>query len=195
MPLPWLANRGQIAQIVIAASALFVSVLNSWQSLKDNQFFQPGFLVPLLVSALLVAFIWQLVRQRSYQLPSAEPPKIALLDAHPHQTPPPASYPLKYRIKMRNDSSYAVDVQVSRYLQEVVPLKRFVTDVLQIKLGKAMQPERESVERVAVLPGQQFQAWIGVDETKFDVRTLDALKGRVGTLVLAVNGREIEMKF
>ena len=105
---------------------------------------------------------------------------------------PTATFPLKVRCTMRNDSGALADVQLSEYKASAVTLKKFVTDVLQIKLRKWYPPD-EGVERVAVLVGQVFKLWVGVDEGKFNEHSVNQLKGQMGTLVLTVNGEEVDV--
>lgn len=105
---------------------------------------------------------------------------------------PAATFPLKVRCTMRNDSVALADVQLSEYKPSAVTLKKFVTDVLQIKLGRWYPPD-EGVGRVAVLVGQEFKLWVGVDEGKFNENSVKQLKGQLGTLVLTVNGEEVDV--
>jgi hypothetical protein len=50
------------------------------------------------------------------------------------------------------------------------------------------------VGRIAVLPGQLVQGWIGPDETLFTASQVRKLIGSLGTLVLSVNGELLEYK-
>jgi len=105
---------------------------------------------------------------------------------------PGRSFPLKVSCVIRNDSSQSIDVQVFDYTPGTVTLKKFVTDVLQVKL-REWYPDKHGVERLAVLPGQQFKAWVGADESRFTKDQLDRLRGQIGSLVLLVNGRRIDI--
>lgn len=104
---------------------------------------------------------------------------------------PGAHFPLKVYRTMRNDSTDCVEVLLKDYVAKAVSLKKFVTGVLQVKL-REFCPVEEGVERIPVLPGQQFKAWVGADE-KFTKVQLEQLRGKIGTLVFAVNGRRVEM--
>lgn len=106
---------------------------------------------------------------------------------------PGRGYPLKAYRTMRNDSIQPVDVRVADYRVGTVDLKKFVTDVLQVKLREWFPDKGDGLERVAVLPGQQFKAWVGADEKKYTKDQLDRLRGRIGTLVLMVNGERVDI--
>jgi len=69
-------------------------------------------------------------------------------------------------------------------------LRTEFSDVLQIK-QREWFPKDHGVDRVAVYPGQLFQAWVGVDESKFKDDQVRSLIGRIGTLVFLVNGKEL----
>lgn len=99
---------------------------------------------------------------------------------------PGRGFPLKVYQVMRNDSTESADVAVADYKPRTVTLKQFVTGVLQVKL-REWYPDKEGVDRLAVLPGQQFKIWVGVDEGKFTKDQLERLRGKIGTMVLKVN--------
>jgi hypothetical protein len=102
------------------------------------------------------------------------------------------TYPLKCSVQLRNDSATCADVRISAYRPGTVTLKAFVIDVLQIKL-RDWTPSDHGVDRLAVLPGQLFRAWIGVDDSKFTADQLNLLRGKIGTLVLLVNGKQVNI--
>jgi hypothetical protein len=52
-------------------------------------------------------------------------------------------------------------------------------------------PEVHGESRVAVLSGQQFQAWLGFDEKKVTEEQLEQHRGKNGTLALIVNGQTV----
>jgi hypothetical protein len=102
------------------------------------------------------------------------------------------TYPLKCYVELRNDSTECADVRVSEYKQQTVTLKKFTPDVLQVKL-REWYPQRDGIDRVAVLPGQLFRAWVGVDEAKFNENQIRGLRGKIGTLVFSVNGKPVNV--
>lgn len=103
-------------------------------------------------------------------------------------------YPLKVRIHLRNDSTVTVDLQVHEYRPELVTVKRFPTEVLQLRLRDSWYPKEHGAGRIALYPGQQFEAWIAPDEAKFTKAQVETYRGRIGTLVLLVNGQHVEIK-
>jgi hypothetical protein len=96
------------------------------------------------------------------------------------------SYPLKCYVTLQNLSSECADIRLSDYKPNTVTLKRLSLDVLQVKL-REWYPTQHGVDRVAVLPMQQFQAWVGIDERKYNKQQLDSLIGKIGDLVFIVN--------
>jgi hypothetical protein len=100
-----------------------------------------------------------------------------------------ADYPLKVRTIHRNDSAQCIDVRVSEWVPRSVSIKRpFPVEVLQVKLRSEWSPKDCGTDRIAVHPGQLFQAWIGPDE-RFTREQLEGLRKKMGTLVLLVNDR------
>jgi hypothetical protein len=116
-------------------------------------------------------------------------PKIKVINVDIPPINPALNYPLKCYAQMRNEAEQAIDVSVIDYILGRVTLKKFVTDVLQLKFRKWL-PADEGVDRVAVYPGQQFQGWIGPDAIQYSEARLKELKGNIGTLVLRVDGEE-----
>jgi hypothetical protein len=106
---------------------------------------------------------------------------------------PPIGYPLKMHVEMRNDCSECIEVRLSGYRPGLATVKRVPLDVLQIKYSGTWTPEEKPEEHLAVLPSQQFRAWIGLDENKFTKEQLEQALGKIGTLVLAVNGRTFDI--
>jgi hypothetical protein len=105
---------------------------------------------------------------------------------------PGRSYPIKAYCILRNDSVACADVRVADYTAGAVTLKKFLTEVLQAK-SREWYPDKSGVDRIAVLPGQQFRAWVGADENIFTKDQVERLKGRIGTLILIVNGERMEI--
>jgi hypothetical protein len=193
----WFANRGQIMQVAINAVALIATTKGAWPDLAANRFFATGALIFYALVASVLVSIWQLARAvRAGGIQAApESPEIALLDASVVQLQQgPAQYPLKCRAKMRNESARCIDVQMAGFRPKHVTLKKFETSALQVKLAKDWMPPKEAIDRVAVLPNQEFQAWVGIDETKFTEDAVRRLRGEIGTLVLRINGQPYEVK-
>lgn len=162
------------------------SGINASRSIQADPFGLGAILFYLLVALFLVSGAQVLLAWRRR-------PNLKVIETHGRAVPG-LTYPLKYRVRMRNDSIGCVDVQVSRFEPEKVTVKRQVTSVLQIKLDEDLWPDKKGVDRIAVLPGRQFQAWIGIDETKFDQSKVELLKGHIGRLLLLVNGQTIDIK-
>jgi TIR domain len=102
------------------------------------------------------------------------------------------TYPLKCYVQLRNDSASCIDVHLAGYIPNTVTLKQFVSGVLQVKLGE-WYPRPDGVDHVAVLPGQLFRAWVGLDESKFTEDEVRGRSGQIGTLVLTVNGAALNI--
>lgn len=105
-----------------------------------------------------------------------------------------ATYPLKLRMHLRNDSAVTVDIQLQEYRPELVTVKGFPTEVLQVRLRDLWYPKEHGVGRIALYPGQQFEAWIAPDESKFNKAQVEGYRGRIGTVILLVNGQGVEIK-
>ena len=102
-------------------------------------------------------------------------------------------YPLKLRMQLRNDSAEPIDVQVQDYRPGLITLKRLATEVLQVRLASVWLPGPHGAGRVAVFPTQQFQAWVGLDEGRFGKGQVEEHRGKIGTLVLLVNGQHVDI--
>src|SRR6202007_2218966 len=98
---------------------------------------------------------------------------------------PPLTYPLKCYVTLRNDSTQCADVRLSAYRPRSVTVTDFPLAVLQLRFGREWGPRPDGVDSVAVLPGQLFRAWIGLDDKKFNEEQANEylLQGDVGTLV------------
>jgi hypothetical protein len=105
-----------------------------------------------------------------------------------------ATYPLKLRMHLRSDSTFTTDIQLQEYRPELVTLRAFPIEVFQIRLRDSWYPREHGVGHIALLPGQQFEAWIALDESKFNRAQVEGYRGRIGTLVLLVNGQNVEIK-
>ena len=129
--------------------------------------------------------------RREQQRPA---PNIRVVDIDvPDQNPSlNLTYPLKCYVTMQNNSTQCIDVRISDYKPLNVTLKQFLLDVLQVRL-RNWCPERDGVDRVAVFPQQQFRAWIGIDERKFNEERVRALRGQIGTLILSVDGEAVSI--
>lgn len=103
-----------------------------------------------------------------------------------------ATYPLKYYLEAINDSRKCVAVRVIDFKEDVVKLQKFVPSTLQVMIEGQWLPTLNSVESVALLPHQRCRAWIGVDSKKFTQTDLEKLQGKMGSLILSANGKEIQ---
>jgi hypothetical protein len=97
------------------------------------------------------------------------------------------TYPLKCYVKLENSSMGCIDVKLSEYIPKKVANKQALSDVLQVRFG-GWCPSPDGVGRLAVLPGQLFRAWVGLDETKFTREQVENQRGEIGTLVFSING-------
>jgi hypothetical protein len=104
------------------------------------------------------------------------------------------TYPLKCSAYLKNESRGCIDVALLRYEQEKIPINIFVPSVLQIAIAGEFVPPHHGADRVAVLPDQQFRAWIAVDENKYSTDEIFGARDHVGTLVFRVNGKEERVK-
>src|SRR5271154_991692 len=100
------------------------------------------------------------------------------------------TYPVKCYVELRNDSEGCIDVRMSNYKPNKVDAKLKLLNVLQLKFSSAWVPVVET-DRVAVLPQQLFRVWIPMDEKKYNAQTVNELRGVIGEVVFAVNGKEI----
>lgn len=104
---------------------------------------------------------------------------------------PGIGYPLKYYIEMRNDSGKSIEVSVVKFQPKNIRLKSFPTEVMQVRFHAKWFPSDESVDKVAVYPGQLCRAWIGVNESEFTEQQVKAAVGRIGTLTVSANKKQI----
>jgi hypothetical protein len=102
--------------------------------------------------------------------------------------------PLKLRFHLRNDSPGPLDIQYQDYRPELITLKKAVTEIFQVRMGGAWLPTLNGLGHIAVLPAQQFAGWIAVDEGKFNKGIVEEHRGKIGILVLLVNGQNVEIK-
>ena len=78
-------------------------------------------------------------------------------------------------------------MRLFEFKSRAVTLKQFPVGVLQLKMHEWC-PKDEGTEHIAVLPGQSFRAWVGLDDSKFSHEQVMRLCGELGTLVFSVNG-------
>jgi hypothetical protein len=107
---------------------------------------------------------------------------------------PGKMYPLKYYVELRNDLTKCVEVSLSAFQPDTIELKRFVPTTIQLSLNGSWLPEREGVDRIALLPGQMCRAWIGIDESKFNAAQITRLEGSLGVLVVKVNKKDFAVQ-
>jgi hypothetical protein len=128
-------------------------------------------------------------------VPSAAQPRISLVTASVTQANPAdqRTYPVKIRAEFRNDSQSCIDVSIAGFTAGAVTLEKLVTSVLQLKIESSWLPLDEA-ERIAVLPGQMFRLWLGVEKARFtSAEQVTRLLGAVGKLMLMVNGDKREV--
>jgi hypothetical protein len=141
-----------------------------------------------------LASIWAAIRFGLLErLRSYNKPKLTKIDVQVSPQPGKA-YSLKVYVQLRNDFRKCVEVSLSEYRPEKITLKHFVPGTLQILFQPKWVPEPEAAERVAVLPGQMCRAWVGVDESKFNVDQVSAVIGALGILVLKVNRKDLPIQ-
>jgi hypothetical protein len=121
------------------------------------------------------------------------PIKISMISEHVEYNGT-SDCPLKLRFHLRNDSPYPLDIQYQDYRPELITLKKSVTEIFQIRMAGAWLPTPNGLGQVAVLPTQQFAGWIAADESRFNKGLVEEHRGKIGTLVLLVNGRNVEIK-
>ena len=73
-------------------------------------------------------------------------------------------------------------------------MKTIPSAVLQVQLGTQWLPSDHGVQEVAVLPGQLFKGWIAPDDALYTAAQVRGHLGRLGTLVLKVNGELLEFE-
>jgi hypothetical protein len=100
------------------------------------------------------------------------------------------SFPLKIYVEMRNNTKRCMDVRLVEYKPKNISLERFSPRTLQLFFLN-WQPKDESVERIAVYPGQRFRAWFGADPKKHTEQQVRENIGKLGTLIVSVNGKDI----
>jgi hypothetical protein len=130
-----------------------------------------------------------LEREQAVQRPIIDLVNVRITNSDPGV--PRLKYPLKCYVTLRNKSSECIDVSLSNYLPGNVTLKDFSSDVLQLRF-KGWWPQ-PGVERISVLPGQLFRAWVGPNERKFNEEQVNSLRGRIGTLVFSINGKPLSI--
>ncbi len=188
-----------IAGVILALLATVWAVHFNWWPRLLSTYPIPVWLL-LLIALIFLSFAFLLSRQnlslsaaKERNRPDLEP-KITKIDT---LTVPPnpsltLAFPLKCYVQLRNDSALCADVRLLEYRPGTVTLKSFRLDVLQLQ-ARTWLPIDHGLERVAVLPGQLFQAWIGVDEGKFSAGLVNEQRGRIGTLVFSVNGKRVDI--
>jgi hypothetical protein len=174
-----------IAGLILAAGGALWASRTSWGTTLKTPL--PLWIV-IIVGAATFSLAVMLMFFRTYQFE----PQIEVIDVSVTEVnrPMPLTFPLKCHVQFRNESDGCVDVRTSDYEPNTVTLKRFTLNVLQIDL-EGWVPEPYATDRIAVLPGQTFRAWIGIDETKFSPASVKDLRGRMGTLRLIVNGKRL----
>jgi hypothetical protein len=147
----------------------------------------------LLAILAIITVIFVLGRTRRLQLEPRFTTVNINIPPPDYNRTPPLRYPLKCYVTMRNDSTICADVRLSTYKPIKVTVKNLPLDVLQLRFGGEWCPRPNGVDRLAVLPGQLFRAWIGIDETKFDGEQAQEHleQGEVGTMVFTINNSTV----
>lgn len=125
----------------------------------------------------------------------ADDPKVSLVNAYAIQADPVhnRNYPVKLRAEFTNHSASCIDVAMAGYSPGNVTLEKLLLNVFQLKLGDTWLPSESGIDRIAVLPGQMFRIWLGVEKEQFSkADQVRRLIGRAGTLALSVNGKRLE---
>jgi len=118
-----------------------------------------------LILALIGAIIWKRKRVQSLPAANVEIRKIEVLATDPAQGSV-LTFPVKCNLTLLNDSQIPIDVRVLGFEPGAVTLKENKVNTLVLQFHGSWWPSNNSVERVAVFPGQQFRAWIAVDDTR-----------------------------
>jgi hypothetical protein len=190
--LPWFANKGQIIQIVLAALATGIAGFLAWPRFRENALLSGGaVLFYVLVLLVVVSLVTMLALSRQKPATASVAPQVEHIETLIRYNTG-RDYPLKCYAQMRKDSAGSIDVRVIRFTPKSATLKKFVTGILQVRFADWC-PQAQGVDRLAVLPGQYFQAWIGLDESKFTEEAARGLRGRIGTLVLTANGHHVDI--
>jgi len=140
-----------------------------------------------LAAFLATALVMILWRGSS---PYAFAPELKLTSSWVSVADPAArvSFPLKCHFQLRNDSKGAVQVSMLDYEPDKVQARSVPMAVFQIQFGQEWVPSKNPVSKVAVLPGDLVQGWVGLDDRRYNQVQAEALRGHLGTLVLNVNG-------
>jgi hypothetical protein len=139
----------------------------------------------IAIVGLVFILVWRTLNRRRPQIE-----RVGDVDVNFDEA---AFFSLKCWVQLRNEAAECADVRIISYMPHSVHLKRFVPDVLQIRLGNEWYPPHAGVDRIAVLPGQLFQAWVGVDEKSFNKDQVRALRGQIGSLTFRVNDKPVNM--
>jgi hypothetical protein len=185
----------------LVAAAILTSIAALWDKYTKSGFklsqitvvLPLWFLIVLLVGSFIfsVLILSKVLRSKYSFAPTIKLTGVEVPDPIPN---PPMSFPVKCHFTFRNDSQGCIDVAVSDFEPEAVTLKNLPIAVFQIQLNQRWLPEDHGVSRIAVLPGQLFRGWIAPDEDRFSSTQARILVGRLGTLVLSVNGRVVRQK-
>lgn len=173
------------------------SVARIWDDPVWSKVIAAGILA-LIGSIGIIFNWWNAGFRRLVQLVGAKvrpAPNIRKIDVEiPPQNPAlRLGFPLKCYVTLQNASIECAEVRVSEYRARTVTLKQFVFDVLQLGFRGQWFPAPDGVDRIAVLPQQLFRAWVGVDERKFSEDQVNRLRGQIGTLVLLVDGKSVNI--
>ncbi len=191
-------GAGIISGIVLAAIGWAVGKFASNPVFIWRQFPIPLWLI-IIVACVLIGTAWKLLSQREVNIREAYnfEPKITLVSVSANMAPKGSTltYPLKCSVFLRNDSKGCVDVMLSRYEKDKIPASLFRQGVLQIEVaGSGWIPTTNGADQIAVLPGQNFRAWIPIDEKQYSEDMVRGAMEHIGTTVFKVNGKEVRIK-
>lgn len=98
-------------------------------------------------------------------------------------------FPLKVFWTFRNDSIGCIDVSFDDYKPLNVTCQSLPMAVLQIQMNQKWLPSDFGVSEIAVRPRQLFKGWIPVDPSLYSATQVRGHIGKLGTIVLKVNGQ------
>jgi hypothetical protein len=174
----WIANRGQLIQIVLAAASCIFAGIKVWPELRGNQFLSLGAILFYVLVALVVVLTTRALVVRTDNGPTADSVKAqdivklrsATLD--PRATDAGTNYKAKLRCVFTNQSDKAVEILPPGWLSNEgdVGLQSPVVFRYQLEssLGSWKQDHwnTQELKKVQVEPGESFRIWVGLDASK-----------------------------
>jgi len=176
--MSWIANKGQVIQIVLAAASCLVAGIKAWPELKGNEFLSLGailfYAVALLVIVLTIRALVGHANKSTLPAPVEAQHILKLLSAtlDPRATDPGINYKAKLWCVFTNQSDKMVKVFSPKWLtvEGDVGLQSPAVFRYQLEhtLGSWRQGrwDKQELKTVQVEPGQSFRMWIGLDTFK-----------------------------